>query len=103
MRAKLLSGVHLCVNPPQTEAIHERAHQYRVIAERLQFDLEREELLPKEIEWIRTAQQALATAADVVEKSASEPPRRLGSLVTSPRRAETERSPVLRSGRGFEY
>jgi hypothetical protein len=52
--------------PLKPKRILDRAHHYRVIAERLQFHLHRENL-PDEV--VRTAQEALA-AADVVEKSA---------------------------------
>jgi hypothetical protein len=56
MARKLLSGVWMApmLKPKR---IHERAHQYRVIAERLQFHLDRENLRPKETELIRTAQR----------------------------------------------
>jgi hypothetical protein len=50
--------------------ILERAHQYRVIAERLQFHLDRENL-PEEAADLSIAQAALAEAAEVVEESAS--------------------------------
>jgi hypothetical protein len=59
--------------PLKPKRVFERAHQYRVIAERLQFHLERENLPDEAAELVRTAQQALARAADVVEKSAREP------------------------------
>jgi hypothetical protein len=74
MLRKLASGVWVVPmrKPLKPKRIHERAHQYRVIAERLQFQLDRENLPPKEAELVRTAQQALARAADVVEKSASD-------------------------------
>jgi hypothetical protein len=51
--------------------ILERAYQYRVSAERLQLHLDRENLPDEAAEAVRTAQEALARAADVVEKSAS--------------------------------
>jgi hypothetical protein len=54
--------------PLKPKRIHERAAQYRMIAERLQFHLDRENLPPKEAELVRTAQEALVRAADVVEK-----------------------------------
>src|SRR5438094_206646 len=57
----------------KTKRTLERALQYRVIAERLQFHLDRESLPDEAAELVRTAQQALARAADVVENSAREP------------------------------
>jgi hypothetical protein len=48
--------------------MRERAHQYGVMAERLQFHLDRENL-PTGADLVRTAQKALAEAADVVEES----------------------------------
>jgi hypothetical protein len=57
--------------PLKPKRIHERAAQYRMLAERLQIHLDRENLPPNEIELIRTAQQALFRAADVVEEGAS--------------------------------
>jgi hypothetical protein len=59
--------------PLKAKRILERAHQYRVIAERLQFHLHRENLPEEAAKLVRTAQEALARAADVVEKSACEP------------------------------
>jgi|EndMetStandDraft_3_1072993.scaffolds.fasta_scaffold429076_2 hypothetical protein len=59
--------------PLKPKRILERAHQYRVIAERLQFHLHRENLPEEAAKLVRTAQEALARAADVVEKSACEP------------------------------
>jgi len=56
--------------PFKKKHILERVHQYRVIAERLQFHVDRENLPPKAIGLVRTAQKALARAADVVEGSA---------------------------------
>jgi hypothetical protein len=52
--------------PLKPKRILERAHQYRVIAERLHFHLERENLPDEAAELVRTAQKALARAADVV-------------------------------------
>ena len=54
--------------PLKPKRIHERAAQYRMLAERLQIHLDREDLPPKEAELVRTAHDALAEAADVVEK-----------------------------------
>ena len=56
--------------PLKPKRILERAHQYRVIAERLQFHLERESLPDEAAELVRTAQKALAKAAEVIEESA---------------------------------
>jgi phage shock protein A len=58
--------------------ILERAHQYRVIAERLQFHLDRENLPKEAADLVRIAQAALAEAAEaeaaeVVEESAEVP------------------------------
>jgi hypothetical protein len=50
--------------PLNPKRILERAHQYRVIAERLQFHLHRENLPDEAAELVRTAQEALARAAD---------------------------------------
>jgi hypothetical protein len=55
--------------PLKKKRVLERAHQYRVIAERLQFHLEGENMPAKAAELVRTAQQALMTAAEVVEES----------------------------------
>jgi hypothetical protein len=52
--------------PLKPKRILERPHQYRVIAERLHFHLERENLPDEAAELVRTAQKALARAADVV-------------------------------------
>jgi hypothetical protein len=49
--------------------ILERAHQYRVIAEGLQFHLDRENLPKEAADLVRIAQPALAEAAGVVEES----------------------------------
>jgi hypothetical protein len=49
--------------------ILERAHQYRVIAEGLQFHLDRENLPNEAADLVRIAQPALAEAAGVVEES----------------------------------
>jgi hypothetical protein len=58
--------------PLKPKRILERAHQYRVIAERLQFHLERENLPEEAAELVRTAQEALPRSADLVEKNASD-------------------------------
>jgi hypothetical protein len=58
--------------PLKPKRILERAHQYRVIAERLQFHLDRENLPDEAAELVRTAQEELPRAADVLEKSASD-------------------------------
>jgi hypothetical protein len=54
--------------PLKPKRIHERAAQYRMLAERLQMHLDREDLRPNEAELVRTAHDALVEAADVVEK-----------------------------------
>jgi hypothetical protein len=46
--------------PLKPKRIRERAHQYRVMAERLQFHLEREDLSTGAADLVRTAQKALA-------------------------------------------
>lgn len=55
--------------PLKKKRVLERAHQYRVIAERLQFHLDGENMPAKAAELVRTAQEALMTAAEVVEES----------------------------------
>ena len=59
--------------PLKKKRVLERAHQYRVIAERLQFHLDGENMPLKAAELVRTAQEALMTAAQVVEASVTEP------------------------------
>jgi hypothetical protein len=58
--------------PLKPKRILELAHQYRVIAERLQFHLDRENLPDEAAELVRTAKEELPRAADVLEKSASD-------------------------------
>ena len=58
--------------PPKKKLIIERAHQYRVIADRLQFHLSRDNLPEDVADLVRTAQQALANAAQSMESRPGE-------------------------------
>jgi hypothetical protein len=55
--------------PLKPKRIRERPHQYRVMAERLQFHLDRENLPTGAADLVRTVQKALAEAAKVAEES----------------------------------
>jgi hypothetical protein len=55
--------------PLKKKRVLERPHQYRVIAERLQFHLDGENMPAKAAELVRTAREALISAADAVEES----------------------------------
>ena len=55
--------------PLKPKRMRERAHEYRVMAERLQFHLDRQNLPTRAADLVRTAQKALAEAADIVDES----------------------------------
>jgi hypothetical protein len=78
--------------------ILERAHQYRVIAERLQFHLDRENLPKEAADLVRIAQAALAEAAGVVEESVGFREEPLAPVESFPRGAPHKISKVLDEG-----
>ena len=64
----------MTVKQLQRARLSERARQFRILAQRVRFHIESGTLIPEAIDALRTAEIALAAAADSVDAQADDRP-----------------------------